>query len=359
MALVVSMSVNLRLTDSGEMKKHPLKYLIASTFALVFAINPAGAADQRGSVTGGIAHEMPGWFKDSFLEMADDAAEAGEADKHVLIFFNLNDCPYCARMLDESFNSDPNMGLIQTHFDAIALNVLGDREVVFNDDLTVTEKQLAEALEVRATPGVMFLDADNKLVARADGYRAPERFRRVLEYVSSKSYRDMMLDEFIHKNSARDVYALRDNSRFTYTDDLSSIQGPLMVVLEDGGCYDCAEFHDAILADDRMQEALDKYTVVRLDSDSDQQITDPDGDQMTPAEFAHKQQMFYRPGVLVYDDGKLIRRMDSLIYPHHFKENLRYVSGGYYQSQEYQAYSEARTEELLNAGIDIDLGPVD
>ena len=41
------------------------------------------------------------------------------------LFFNLNACPYCARMLDESFREEPNKGLIQTHFDVISLNVLG------------------------------------------------------------------------------------------------------------------------------------------------------------------------------------------------------------------------------------------
>lgn len=308
-------------------------------------------------MTGGIAHEMPAWFKDSFLEIAEDAEEAGEADRHVMIFFNLNDCPYCARMLDESFRSEPNMGLIQTHFDVIALNVLGDREVVFNDEITVTEKQLAEILEVRATPGVMFFDADNKPVARADGYRAPERFRQVLEYVAGKAYRDMSLQTFLDRNVAKDVYALRDNAVFSNTTDLASVPGPLMVILEDGGCYDCAEFHDGILADPRVGAEMAAYTVVRLDTGSQAMIIDPAGESMTAAGLADKHRMFYRPGILIFDEGNLIRRMDSLIYPHHLKENLRYVSGGFYRSQAYQDYSAARTEELLSSGTDIDLGP--
>ena len=113
---------------------------------------------EQGTLTGGIAHELPGWFKESFLEIAEDASEAGEADRHVMLFFALNACPYCARMLEESFEKDPNKSLIQTHFDVISLNVAGDREVAFNEEITVTEKELAEILEVRATPGVMFLD---------------------------------------------------------------------------------------------------------------------------------------------------------------------------------------------------------
>ncbi|MEN8759538.1 MAG: hypothetical protein ABF303_13845, partial [Desulfobacterales bacterium] len=47
-------------------------------------------AAERGRVTGGVPHEVPGWFKDSFLEIADDVDEASEQGKHVLLFFQLN-----------------------------------------------------------------------------------------------------------------------------------------------------------------------------------------------------------------------------------------------------------------------------
>jgi len=45
-----------------------------------------------------------------------------------------------------------------------------------------------------------------------------------------------------------------------------------------------------------------------------------------------------------------------LLFHFHFKEGFRYVSGGYYKTQDYRAYSEARTEALLAQGVNIDLG---
>ena len=66
--------------------------------------------------------------------------------------------------------------------------------------------------------------------------------------------------------------------------------------------------------------------------------------------------MIYRPGVLAFDDGNLVRRHDSLTFPHHFKESMRFVAGGYYKQTDYRSYSEKRTEELLAAGVIIDLG---
>ena len=44
---------------------------------------------ERGEITGGVVHAAPAWFKESFLEIADDVDEASEAGKHVLLFFQL------------------------------------------------------------------------------------------------------------------------------------------------------------------------------------------------------------------------------------------------------------------------------
>ena len=77
------------------------------TFCLGFLIPASANANAsedvaRGEVVGGVQHAAPDWFKESFLEIADDVDEASEAGKHVLLFFELNGCPYCDRMLQES-----------------------------------------------------------------------------------------------------------------------------------------------------------------------------------------------------------------------------------------------------------------
>lgn len=327
-------------------------------FSLLLISMPAFSADspQRGTITGGVAHEAPGWFKESFLEIADDVEEATEEGRHVLLFFQLNGCPYCDRMLEESFEAAPLSDYIQQHFDSIAINVRGDRDIAFNEELSVTEKELSEVLKVRATPAIIFLDENNKPVVRVDGYRASERFQHVLEYVASKSYQTVKLADYLQAKLKRDVYRLRDNALFSKATDLSSVKGPLMVILEDGSCYDCNEFHDGVLAHPQVREEIAPYTIVRLDADSDQKIIDVDGTQTTAGAIARKHEMIYRPGILVFDQGQLLRRHDSLTFPHHFKESMRFVAGGFYKKQDYQTYSEQRTEELLAKGVTIDLG---
>ncbi len=331
--------------------------MLASALLAVDAM-PVSAAEtsQRGSITGGVPHQAPSWFKESFLEIADDVDEATEADKHVMLFFQLNDCAYCDRMLTESYETEPMTSYIKEHFDTIAINVRGDRDIAFNEEIAVTEKELSKILGVTATPAILFLDENNQTVVRVNGYRAPERFRQVLEYVATRSYRSTTLADYLDARLNKNVYSLRDNPLFSKVSNLSAVDGPLMLIFEDGSCYDCDEFHDGILAHPQVREEIAPFTIVRLDADSTQTIIAPDGEQTTPAGLARKHEVIYRPGVLVFDDGVLLRRADSLLFPHHFKEYMRYVAGGFYKQVDWRTYSDSRTEELLEAGVVIDLG---
>ncbi len=194
-------------------------------------------------------------------------------------------------------------------------------------------------------------------MVRVNGYRNPARFEQVLNYVAEKGYEQGSLAAYMESRLTEDVYTLRDNDLFTEVADLSSVTTPLAVIFEDGSCYDCNEFHDTILAHELVRKELEPFTLVRVDADSDAEIIDVDGSKTTPRAMAAKYEMIFRPGVLVFDEGKLVRRHDSLTFPHHFKESMRYVAGGYYKTQDYGKYSEARTEELLSQGVTIDLSP--
>jgi len=333
-----------------------LQRILLLGLCLGFVVS-AAATDtvQRGKVVGGVMHPVPDWFKESFLEIADDVDEASAAGRHVMLFFELNGCPYCDRMLHESFETDPISSYIRDNFDVIAINIQGDRQIAFNEEITVSEKRLSEILKVYSTPAIVFLDADNKTIVRVNGYRAPERFQQVLEFVATRSYRSTELAGYLQAKLDHNVYQPRDNPLFSEVKDLSTVDGPLMLVFEDGSCYDCNEFHQKILTDERVRKEIAPFTVVRMNTDSNEPLMDIYGNETTPAALAREYQMIYRPGVLLFDEGNLLRRHDSLTFPHHFKESLRYVAGGYYKQTSYRDYSRQRTEELLDAGVTIDL----
>jgi len=335
-----------------------LPQLLLLAACLGFAL-PCQAADEQpsGKVIGGVMHPPPHWFKQSFLEIAEDVDEASAAGKHVMLFFELNACPYCDRMLTESFEAEPLSSYIQANFDVIAINIQGDRQVAFDASTSVSEKQLSDILKVYSTPALIFLDQDNKTIVRVNGYRAPERFRQVLEFVATRSYRNSTLADYLQAKLERNVYQLRDNPLFSDITDLSSVDGPLMLVFEDGSCYDCAEFHDGILTDPRVRAEIGAFTVVRLDADSTQPIVDVHGQPTTPAQLARDYEMIYRPGVLLFDEGNLLRRHDSLAFAHHFSESLRYVGRGFYKETDYRTWTRQYREQLLQAGGVIDYAP--
>jgi len=101
-----------------------------------------------------------------------------------------------------------------------------------------------------------------------------------------------------------------------------------------------------------------KFTIVRFDTNSNDEIIDVDGNKTTAKQWAQTINLDYRPGILLYDNKKLISTIDALLYPFHFKELLRYVSGKYYEKypKSYLDYLKVRQEELLKKGININLG---
>lgn len=136
----------------------------------------------------------------------------------------------------------------------------------------------------------------------------------------------------------------------------ASERGTLAVIFEDSGCHDCNGFHSRLLENEEVLTDLRKFTTVRLDAESEQEITNPQANSAAVKDWVRENDMTYRPGVVSFDEGREIRRMESLLYDYHFKENLRYVGGGFHKSLDYQCYSRARTEALLSSGVDIILG---
>ncbi len=99
---------------------------------------PLGNADEtavapaRGKVLGYQISKHPEWFRESFLEIAEDAADAVREGKHFIVFFDSEGCPYCYKMIEENFKHSSYTNFIQTNFHAIPINIRGDREIGFS-----------------------------------------------------------------------------------------------------------------------------------------------------------------------------------------------------------------------------------
>ena len=324
---------------------------------LTLATATGATATSPGKLTGGIAYQLPDWFKESFLELAEDAAEAAEADRHVMLFMDFEECPYCEAVLRESIVESSYSKWLRKRFDIIAINVRGDREVAFDEQLTVPEKQLAEILGVRQTPSVIFLDATNKPVQRSDGYRTAADFKRILDYVDSKAYLQMDLTSYIVSQANPQPYTLRPHPAFSDISDLSASARPVLVLFEDSSCTACDLLHDTLLAHTDVNELMKQLTVVRLDASSEQSLITPEGVRSTPREWARTLGLNARPGFVLFDDGKEQLRIEGVLRHFHFATALRYGAERQYDEFEsYREFSRIYRQSLLDAGIDVDLG---
>ncbi len=308
-----------------------------------------------GKVLGGKQPQFPPWFKESFLEIAADVEEAGEEGKHVMLFFHVANCPYCYKMLEENFKASTYTNFLQEKFDAIEINLRGDREVVFNEVLTVPEKELARHLGVLYTPTILFLDPNNKVVLRLNGYRSVSAFKYVLDFVDQRAYTRTNLSQYIEDSSKKSVYEFRDHDSFSSLKELHAAGGkPLALLFEDRSCDECDTLHDGILSLPETKALLEKLTVIRLDAFSDEPIIGIDGNPTTPMALAAALGITYRPGILLFDKGKEVLRIDGMLRSFHFQQALRYVADRHHlKYPQFRDYRRLNTREIRESGRDI------
>jgi thioredoxin-related protein len=269
-------------------------------FAVIalFTVTIGGHADGR--IIGTKNYDIPNWFKDSFLDINEDSAEAALAGRHLLVFFHLKDCPYCAKMLEDSFaDGAANQIFSRSHFDIVDINIRGAREVTINGN-TMTEKKYARYANVQYTPTLLFMAANGNTVLEINGYRSPPALRQALEYVHNGAYKTMSYNDYRVRDTSEPVYHLRDDPLFTKNDDLSVRHHPLMVLVEDNNCHGCNWLHDNILNLVDVREQMQQLTVARVDALSDAPLITPSGKKTTARQFAADLNLHYRPGVVFF-----------------------------------------------------------
>ncbi len=313
---------------------------------------------ERGKFLGAKMSTHPSWFKTSFLEIGDDVEEAADEGRHVILFMEMNGCPYCFKMIEENFKTSSYTDFIQENFDVIALNIKGDREVALNSDTSATEKKIAEIMKVRYTPTVIFLDKENNQVARINGYRNAKEFKHVLDYVKEEAYKNQKLSAYLDNKKKTESYSFRSHSELENISDLSQIKDrPLAILFEDSACIDCDKLHDGYLNDPEVKKSLEKMAFVRVDALSDAEITDPQGNKITQKAFADQLGITYRPSIVLFDEGREIVRIESMLYGFHFSGVLEYVAGRHYKEYPESPfrYLDVKTEQMLSEGKNVNI----
>jgi len=316
------------------------------------------SAFSASKVIGGEMHHTPDWFKVGFLDFNEDAEEAAKNGKHLMLFLDLDGCPYCTKMIKDNLSEGTsNIEYAKKVLDVVQINVKGSREITWKDDETMSEKTFAQAMNAPFSPTMIFFDGELNEVLRLNGYRNPSKFKIVLDYINNKYYKEMTLSQYMKKVKTKNIYELKDNQHFKKITDLSNISKPLLVIFESSDCSDCKIFHENTLKDEYFNKAISEYTVVRFDSNSNEDIITPEGNKTTPQEWVKEIDLDYRPGMLLYNEGILQETVDALLYKFHLAELLNYVSFKEYENHNtYLDYLRVKQVELLSEGKTIDLG---
>ena len=297
----------------------------------------------------------PEWFKPSFLDLRDDLQEARAAGKRgVILYFGQKHCAYCKKLLEENFVREDIAAYTQKHFDVIALDIHGSREVVTPAGERITEMEWAKQLDGYFTPSLLFLNLEGESALFLRGYYPTYTFMAALEFVADAHYQNEAFQAFIARAQplseggepvAEDwfqppPYQL-DRSRWP-------AQRELVVMFEQGDCFACDLLHTDPLADPSVLEKIRQLEVVQLDPRDETLVITPQGKRTTAKEWAKDLGLFYYPSLLFFDrSGKEVLRIDSVVRLYRLNLALEYVSsGGYREQPNFQAWKRARDERI-------------
>ena len=337
---------------------------IRSFIFLILAFFTQGLAaeeKQHGRMLGAKTSETPHWFKESFLEFEDDVAEAAAEGRRVMLYFHQEGCPYCAKLVEESFGDAQIEAFVREHFDGITINMWGDREVVSVAGQEFSEKTFAAALKVQYTPTLVFLDEQGKVALRLNGYYPKENFRNALRFVATQGEKRGSFAEFTTKSLAAKNGHLINEDFFVSSDRLDQLVGiqnkPLAVFFESPDCDNCRITHEKILTDIPTRTLVKQTNSVQFNINSDQQITTPSGEKITVSDWATQLDINFSPSVVLFNrQGREVMRIGAFFKTFHFQSVFAYVlEEAYHQQPSFQRYIALRGDRLREAGFDTDI----
>lgn len=162
------------------------KFIPCVTSILLWALLSAGYAESP-------RDPYQYFFNQSFGDYAEELEYAREQGKKgVMIFFEMDECPFCHRMKDTIMNQPEIQEYYRERFILLAHDIEGDIEIVGFDGNVTTQKEYAEkAHRVRATPVFAFFDLEGNRIARYTGAtKSATEFKWLADYVADGHYKN-------------------------------------------------------------------------------------------------------------------------------------------------------------------------
>ena len=139
------------------------------------------------------------FFQDTFGDFTEEIEAARDAGKKgVVIFFEMDECPFCERMRETVLNRVDVQDYYREHFRIFTVDIEGDTEVVDFEGNEMSAKDFAfKVNKVRATPVIAFYDLDGRRVVRFTGaVRGGQEFLWLGEFAANGHYRTTNFTRF-------------------------------------------------------------------------------------------------------------------------------------------------------------------
>jgi thioredoxin-related protein len=320
------------------------------------------AADAPGTYYGARQTVYPAWFKESFLDFAEDIAEARRAGKRVMVLFHQDGCPYCNALVERNLSQRDIEQTLRKNFDVIAINLWGDREITNVAGHTFTEKTFAQGLKVQFTPTLLFFNEDGQIVLRLNGYLPPDRFKSALDYVAQHKEGEIRYQDYLAAHRSEipggelnpEDFFLRPPYDLTRT---AQVSRPVAVFFEQRDCPDCDVLHTKVLPDPATRDIIRQFDNVQLDIWSSTPVTTPEGKTTTASEWARELEIRYAPTIVLFNgQGDEVIRAEAALRVFHTQGLFAYVLSDSYKTEpEFQRYLSARADHFIEQGDDIDI----
>jgi len=138
-------------------------------------------------------------FDLSLGDFSEELVEAKEnGKKGILLFFEMDECPFCHRMKTTVLNQPEVMAYFKKHFSIYAIDIEGDVVISDFSGQSMTMKEFALTHNrVRATPVFAFFDLTGKRIVRYTGPTSGvEEFMWLGEYVVNGHYEKLRFTKY-------------------------------------------------------------------------------------------------------------------------------------------------------------------
>ena len=114
----------------------------------------------------------------------------------------MNYCPYCIRMEKGTLKDKIIQEMIEKDFICIDVNTDQKSKIIF-ENKTYSTKEFANYFDIDFFPTVLFFDKEKEIVYTVRGHRKVKKFKKILKFITTKSYENMDFFDYEKEKSER------------------------------------------------------------------------------------------------------------------------------------------------------------